>query len=114
MHGGLSKHTSALYLCVPTYLQGSTAFLSLRIKFGRMSLVITLIAVAYSHFDNVKAAILDIRQQHITSHDEQEVEQVYSIANCELQTKLNTCIRHHQKIKLYILRELPNILLQVP
>jgi len=63
-----------------------------------MSLTIPLITNAYPQFDKLKAAILDIRQQHITSRHRQEDEQVHTIANCDLQTKLNACIRHHQDI----------------
>jgi hypothetical protein len=54
--------------------------------------------VACSQFDKVKAAILDIRQQHITPHRVQEDEYDDAIANCDLQAKLNACIRHHQEI----------------
>ena len=61
-------------------------------------MVTTLIAVACSQFDKLKAAILDIRQQHITPHRGQEDEQDHAIANCDLQEKLNACIRHHQDI----------------
>jgi len=64
-----------------------------------MSLVTTLIAVACSQFDKLKAAILDIRQQHIAPQHGQEDEQVRKIANCDLQAKLNACIRHHQDSK---------------
>jgi hypothetical protein len=63
-----------------------------------MSLVTTLIAVACSQFDKIKAAILDITQQHISPHRGQEDEQDHTIANWDLQAKLNACIRHHQNI----------------
>jgi hypothetical protein len=63
-----------------------------------MSLVTTLIAVACSQSDKLKAAILDIRQQHITPHSGQEEEQDHTAENCDLQAKLNACIRHHQDI----------------
>jgi hypothetical protein len=63
-----------------------------------MSLVVTLIVVACSQFEELKAAILDIRQQNITLQHRQEDEQVHTIANCDLQDKLNVCIRHHQDI----------------
>lgn len=63
-----------------------------------MSLVTTMIAVAFTQFDKLMAAILFIRQQHITPQRGQEDEQVHKIANCELQVKLNACIRHHQEI----------------
>jgi hypothetical protein len=66
------------------------------ISFGFPTLVTTLIAVGCSQFDKVKAAILDIRQQHITPHHGLEDEQVRTTANCDLQAKLNACIRHHQ------------------
>jgi hypothetical protein len=65
---------------------------------GYTSLVATLIAVACSQFDKLKAAILDIRQEHITPQNWQEDEQVHTIANCDLQAKLNVCIRQHQEI----------------
>jgi len=65
---------------------------------GFPSLAITLIAVACSQFEKVKAAILDIRQQHMTSHQGTEVEHDNAIANCDFQAKLNACIRHHQEV----------------
>ena len=63
---------------------------------GYMSLVTTLVAVACSQIDKLKAAILDIRQKHITPQHKQEDKQVDIIANCDLQAKLNACIRLHQ------------------
>jgi hypothetical protein len=75
-----------------------TSLLSLGIVCGYMSLVTTLIAVACTQFDKLKAAILDIRQQHITPQHRQEDEKEHTIANCNLQAKLNACIRHHQNI----------------
>jgi hypothetical protein len=54
--------------------------------------------VAYSQFDKLKAAILDIKQQHTTPHHGQEDEHDDTIANRDLQVKLNACIRHHQEI----------------
>jgi hypothetical protein len=62
------------------------------------ALITTLIAVACTQFDKLKAAVLDIQHEHITSHHGQEDEQVHTIANCDLQAKLNACIRHHQDI----------------
>jgi hypothetical protein len=63
-----------------------------------ISLLITLIAIACTQFDKLKAAILDIGQQHNTPQSGQEDEQDQTIANCDLQAKLNACIRHHQDI----------------
>ena len=81
-----------------TYLQCFAALQGTSVLCGYLSLVTTLIAVACSQFEKLKAAILDIRQQHITPHHRQEDEQVHTIANCDLQAKLNVCIRHHQNI----------------
>jgi len=61
-----------------------------------MSLVTTLIAVACSQFDKLKAAILDIRQENITSQRGQENGQDNAISTGIVQAKLNGCIRHHQ------------------
>jgi hypothetical protein len=68
------------------------------VECGYMSLVTTLIAVACSQFDKLKADILDIRQQHITPHFGQEDGQDRTITDCDLQSSLNDCIRHHQDI----------------
>jgi len=71
---------------------------ALGITCGFPSLVTTLIAVACSQLEKVKAAILDIRQQHMTSHHGLEDEHDNAIANCALQDQINACIRHHQDI----------------
>jgi hypothetical protein len=65
---------------------------------GYLSLFTTLIAVAYTQFDKLKADMMDIRQQHITPRHGQEDEEDNAIANCDLQVKLNACIQHHQEI----------------
>ena len=89
--------TSEFYVLAS--LQCLTTLLALGITCGFLSLCTALIAVACSQFDKLKAAIEDIRQQHITPHRGQEDEQYHTIANCELQAKLNVCIRHHQEIR---------------
>jgi hypothetical protein len=81
-----------------TSLQCFASILAVGVVYGYASLIIALISIACTQFDVLKAAILDIRQQHITSHHGQEDEQVHTIANCDLQAKLNACIRHHQDI----------------
>jgi hypothetical protein len=81
-----------------TYLQCFACLVAVGVVCGYMSLVTTLIAVACSQFDKIKMAILDITQQHITPHCGQEDAQDRTIANCDLQAKLNACIRHHQNI----------------
>jgi len=62
------------------------------------SLHITLTAVACAQFIKLKEAILDIREKRISPHYGQEDDQVRTTANCNLQDKLNACIRHHQEI----------------
>jgi hypothetical protein len=62
---------------------------------GFTPLVTTLISVACSQIEKVNTAIMDIRQQHITF---QEDEYDNAIASCDLQAKINACIRHHQEI----------------
>ena len=81
-----------------TYLQCFASLVIVGVVCGYMSLVTTLIAVACSQYEKLKAAVLDIRQEHITPRQEQEDEQDNAIANCDFQAKLNTCIRHHQDI----------------
>jgi hypothetical protein len=65
---------------------------------GFPSLVTTFVAVACSQLEKVKAAILDIIQQHTKSHHGLEDEHDNVIANCDLQTKLHACILHHQEV----------------
>jgi hypothetical protein len=81
-----------------TYLQFFAALLIVGMNFGYLSLITTLIAVACSQFDKLKAAILDITQQHIPPHHRQGDQQDHTIANRNFQTKLSACIRHHQNI----------------
>jgi hypothetical protein len=65
---------------------------------GYLSLFTTLNTVAYTQFDKLKADMIDIRQQHITSRHGEEDEQDNAFAKCDLQAKINACIRHHQEI----------------
>jgi hypothetical protein len=81
-----------------TSLQCFTSLVFLGITCGFPALVATLIAVACTQFEKLKAAILDIREKHITPYRGQEDEQVHTAADCDLQAKLNACIRHHQQI----------------
>ena len=81
-----------------TYLQCFASLVGVGVICGYISLVTTLSAVACSQFEKLKAAILDIRQQHITLRHEQEDEEVHTIANFDLQAKLNACIQYHQNI----------------
>ena len=93
-----------------TFLQCFASLLLLGIAYGFMCLCITLIAVACAHFEKLASAILDIRQQHITPHYEQEDGQVHETASNDLQAKLNSCILQHQEIMAYVRNELRNTL----
>jgi hypothetical protein len=78
---------------------------------GFLSLYATLVCVACSQLEKLRAAILDIRQTLVTSEqdcgaetDQQEgqgqvrtSEELFS----HMQKQLNDCIRHHQQIIRY-------------
>jgi hypothetical protein len=75
---------------------------------GFLSLYATLVCVACSQLEKLRAAILAIRQTHVTSEqdrgdvtDQQEGEgQAHSSEELfrHMQKQLNDCIRHHQDI----------------
>jgi hypothetical protein len=65
--------------------------------FGFPYLNTILIAVNCAQFQKLKANISDIRQQQIAPHHVQK-DKVHKTGNCNLQEKLNECIRHHQEI----------------
>jgi len=79
-------------------LQCLTSLQVVCLVFGFPCLNTILIAVACAQLQKLKAAILDIRQQHNTPHHVQEGNQDHKIGKCNLQEKLNACIRHHQEI----------------
>jgi hypothetical protein len=79
------------------------------------SLYATLVCIACSQLEKLRASLLDIRQRHVTwkqdsgadSDEEeeqgQEKEQVHTPQEVfhHMQKQLNDCIRHHQKILEY-------------
>ena len=81
-----------------TYSQWLSSLLLASLFCGFLSLDTILIAVACAQLQKIKAAILDIRQQHITSHHVQEDEQVHATEYFNMQAELIACIRHHQEI----------------
>ena len=89
-------YLNQLMLQIFTSLQCFATLQSMGVICVYPTLNIALTAIACSQFDKLKAAILDITQQHITPEHRQEDEQVDIITNCDLQAKLNACIRHHQ------------------
>jgi glucose-6-phosphate-specific signal transduction histidine kinase len=74
-----------------------------------MSLYATLVCVACSQLEKLRAALLDIRQTHVisqqdcgTESDQQEAQARISKEQFRhMQEQLNNCIRHHQEIKWY-------------
>jgi len=76
---------------------------------GLLSLYATLVCVAGSQLEKLRAALLDIRQTHGTSlqdfggeTDEREAagqKNTHSEQFRHMQEQLNNCIRHHQQIK---------------
>jgi hypothetical protein len=77
--------------------------------FGFLNLYATVVCVAGSQLEKLRAALLDIRQTHGTSlqdgggdTDEWEAagqKHTYSEQFRHMQEQLNSCIFHHQEIK---------------
>ena len=97
-HNSLTASFNVTCVFIFTYFQCFTTLLGVGVVCGYMSLVTTLIAVACSQFDKLKATILDVREKHITPRIWQEDGQDNSNAKRDLQSNLNVCIRHHQDI----------------
>ena len=81
-----------------TYSQFLASLLFIALLGGFLSLYTILVAVACAQFEKMNAAILDIRQQSTTPHHMQENEQVHATEYCNMQAKLNACVRHHNEI----------------
>jgi hypothetical protein len=92
--------------------QGIASLFMACILFAFPILYATLVNVACSQLEKLRAAILAIRQTHVTSEqdcgvvtDQQKEEgQTHSSEKLfhHMQTQLNDCIRHHQEIKRYV------------
>ena len=77
--------------------------------FGLLSLYATLVCVACSQLEKLRAALLDIKQTHGTSlqycggeTDERDAagqKNTHSEQFRHMQEQLNNCIRHNQEIK---------------
>jgi hypothetical protein len=82
------------------------------ILFAFPILYATLVCVACSQLEKLRAAILAIRQTHVTSEQDcgvvtdQQKEEGQTHSSEELfhhmQRQLNDCIRHHQEIIRYV------------
>jgi hypothetical protein len=107
------KHVELEYLLCKTIFvrvfQGIASVLAISIFTGTLSLYATLVCVACSQLEKLRASLLDIRQTYVTAErdsgadtDLQEA-QGQAHASQELfrhmQQQLNNCIRHHQEIK---------------
>jgi ABC-type uncharacterized transport system involved in gliding motility auxiliary subunit len=92
--------------------QGIATLFMTCIFLGFASLYATLVCVACSQLEKLRAAILDIRQTHVASQQDCEAEtdqqegqgqgqgQVRTSEELigHMQKQLNDCIRHHQQI----------------
>ena len=100
-------HNSEYLTTSPT--QGIASFFGMCIEFGFPSLYATLVCVACSQLEKLRATLLSIRQadlvynQACTDKTDKEKTDSDSYNPEELfyhtQKKLNECIRHHQEIK---------------
>jgi hypothetical protein len=89
--------------------QGIASLFIICVFAGFQSLYATLVCVACSQLEKLRAALLDIRQTHVTAergcgtHTGQQEAQGQARTSEELfrhmQKQLNNCIRHHQEIK---------------
>ena len=85
-----------------------TSFFAAGIYFTLPSLYATLVFVAGSQLEKLRAALLDIGQTYGTSlqycgdetHEREAAGQknIHSEQFCHMQDQLNNCIRHHQEI----------------
>jgi hypothetical protein len=71
---------------------------------GFLSLYGTLVFIAGSQLEKLRAGLLDIRQTHVTAERDcgpqgqaRASEELFR----HMQKQLNNCIRHHQEIKRY-------------
>jgi hypothetical protein len=85
------------------------AFVYVSTIFGFLGLYATLMCVACSQLEKLRASLLDIRQKHDTAEqnsgaeadqEEEEEEVVYTPQEVfrHMQKQLNDCVRHHQEI----------------
>jgi len=82
---------------------------------GFLSLYATLVGIACSQLEKLKAALLDIRQTFVTSEQDYGVETLQQVGQGQgyaaedvfrhMQKQLNACIRLHQDVKRYSCHE---------
>ncbi|XP_033609375.1 uncharacterized protein LOC117282725 [Cryptotermes secundus] len=92
--------------------QGIASIFHIAINAAFTSLYATLVCVACSQLEKLRAALLDIGQTHVTAERDSGTQadlleaQGQARASEELfrhmQKQLNNCIRHHQEIKRYM------------
>jgi hypothetical protein len=109
----LHWHQITLKYNVTLFLkQGIASIFHISILVGFPSLYATLVCVACSQLEKLRASLLEIRQTHVTAERDRGTDtelqeaQGQDRASQELfrnmQQQLNDCIRHHQEIKLYV------------
>jgi hypothetical protein len=78
--------------------------------FGLWGLYATLVCVACSQLEKLRANLLDIRQKHVTSEQDSGAEtgreeggqvQTPQEVFCHMHKQLDDCVRHHQLILRY-------------
>jgi hypothetical protein len=92
-------------------LQVVASFFMTCLTVGFTGLYATLVCIACSQLEKLRASLLDIRQTHVTAQQDcgtqadQQDAQGQDPASEErfrhMQTQLNNCIRHHQQIKRF-------------
>jgi hypothetical protein len=91
--------------------QAIASFFAALIEFGFPSLYATLVCVACSQLEKLRAALLDIRQSHVitdpySGEDNYQRHREWQNDTSEevfqnIRQQLNDCIRHHQNIQRY-------------
>jgi hypothetical protein len=85
--------------------QGIASLFIICVFVGFQSLYATLVCVACSQMEKLRAALLDIRQTHVTAERDCGTQEAQGQTRTSeelfrhMQKQLNNCIRHHQEIK---------------
>jgi hypothetical protein len=109
---GFSVQLITTCLTIPHYfriLQAVASVFIVTTCIGLVSLYSTLVCVACSQLEKLKAALLCITQTHVTSQQDCEAEarqqegqgegHISEDKFLDTQKQLNACIRHHQDVK---------------
>jgi hypothetical protein len=89
--------------CLP-FSQAIATFFSICLFSGSLSLYATSVCVACSQLEKLTATLLDIRQPHVISvqnNGQKGQSHISEDVFLHMQKQLNACIRHHQEIHRY-------------